>query len=77
MTKGFSPPQMMSPDAQLAMEDVIDVADACRAWFEHCALPYAAADMLMSRMVMKREQEIADATKRAKWERNVGMKEPA
>jgi hypothetical protein len=76
-TKGFSVPPM-SVDASMAMEDVIEVFDACRVWFDFCGLPYVAADLLtMANMVMKREREHRDAAKRSKWERQHGIEEPA
>ena len=69
-TKGFSLPAMMSQDAQLAMEDVIDVTDACRAYFEHGGVTYTAADMVaMAKLAMTRQREIADAEKRERWEK--------
>lgn len=73
-TKGFSIPAMMSQEAQLAMEDIVDVADACRAYFEHAKVPYDGVDVVaMAKLVLAREREIADGIKREKWEKAHNM----
>ena len=48
--------------AQGPMIDVADTIETCKLWFDTHKVPYAAADLLvMARMVMKREEEHADA----------------
>jgi hypothetical protein len=70
MTEGFSVPDMRSEDAEIAMEEIIDVTDACRAYFEHGKVPYTAADMVaLAKMVLARVRETRDAAKRARWEK--------
>ena len=69
-TKGFTLSAMMSQDAQLAMEDVIEVTDACRAYFEHGGVPHTAADMVaMAKLAMTRQRDLADEAKRSRWEK--------
>ena len=65
-------------EAGRPLQEVTDAMHDCRDWFEREGIAYTAADLLtMARMVMKREGEIADAAKRAKWERRHEMEEPA
>jgi hypothetical protein len=58
---------MMNDDH--AFNAVTAAMEACRTWFEREEITYTAADLLvMAKMVMRRERELGDAEKRAKFE---------
>ena len=59
----------MSEELMLAMDPVADAIEACKGFFDGAGLAHTTADLLtMAKMVMKMQQDQADAEKRARWE---------
>jgi hypothetical protein len=58
--------------------DVTATMGALKTWFDSHKVTYTGADLIAAAsLVLKRERDLADALKRAKWERKHDMEEPA
>lgn len=58
--------------------DVIATMGALKTWFDTHKVNCTAADLVAAAsLVLKRERDLADAEKRAAWERSNDMQEPA
>jgi hypothetical protein len=67
-----------SDRARTAVRDVADTMYACREWFEGYKVAYTGADLVaMAQMVLKRERDLADKAKRARWEKDHKIGEDA
>jgi hypothetical protein len=52
-----------------ALRDVADTMETCKVWFDGQKVAYTAADLIeMAKMVLRRDRELDDASKRAAWE---------
>lgn len=64
--------------ARTAVRDVADTMFACREWFAGYGVAYTGADLVaMAFMVMKRERDLSDKAKRARWEKDHKIGEAA